>query len=241
MLIRLAAKTGTFPILQAGKYGVLDARDGHVGQEDFGQEKEGNQLGHMTRTLFAPSPFFCPKSSCPTPTLRLLVTQPDKHGSSSVTMTHPRQSRCKFLCQKRSAVTSNDSLGASNDNSGASNDSLGVSSDSTGCSNDSLGASSGSAGSSNDSLPASSGSAGSSNDNTWASNSSAGSSTHSLRTSSGSAVASNDFGGPLNRSGWLADGLAAPFPRWTRASHSIGAPRNALRATIPLPASPLTP
>ena len=79
MLIRLAAKTGTFPILQAGKYGVSDARDGHVGQEDFGQEKEGDQLGHMTRTLFAPSPFFCPKSSCPTPTLRLFVTQPDKH------------------------------------------------------------------------------------------------------------------------------------------------------------------
>ena len=33
----------------------------------------------MTRTLFAPSPFFCPKSSCPTPTLRLFVTHPDKH------------------------------------------------------------------------------------------------------------------------------------------------------------------
>ena len=80
MLIRLAAKTGLSPILPAGRAGVLDARDGQVGQEDFGQENEGNQLGHMTRTLFATSPFFCPPSSCPTPTWRLFVTQPDQHG-----------------------------------------------------------------------------------------------------------------------------------------------------------------
>ena len=34
MLIRLAAKSGIAPILQAGKSGSLDAHDAHVGQED---------------------------------------------------------------------------------------------------------------------------------------------------------------------------------------------------------------
>ena len=58
MLIRLAAKTGSAPILQAGKAGALDPHDVQVGQEDWRQKNEGNQLWRMRLTLFAPSPFF---------------------------------------------------------------------------------------------------------------------------------------------------------------------------------------
>ena len=77
MLIRLAAKTGIASILQAGKAGALDPHDIQVGPEN-----EGNQLWRMRLTLFAPSPFFCPQSSGPTPALRLIVIKPDKHTAN---------------------------------------------------------------------------------------------------------------------------------------------------------------
>ena len=83
MLIRLAAKTGIAPMLQAGKSGSLDAHDADMGQEDGGQKNEGHQPGQMRLSLFAPSPFFCPQSSCPTPAWRLFVIQPDQHRTDA--------------------------------------------------------------------------------------------------------------------------------------------------------------
>ena len=38
------------------------------------------KIGNRTSTHFAPSPFFCLQSSCLTPALRWVATQPDKHG-----------------------------------------------------------------------------------------------------------------------------------------------------------------
>ena len=108
MLIRLAAKTGIAPILQAGKAGALDPHDVQVGQEDWGQKNEGNQLWRMRLTLFAPSPFFCPQSSCPTPALRLIVIKPDKHRKfCEIIVDFPDRNPASFYTQQSGFPTMN--------------------------------------------------------------------------------------------------------------------------------------